>query len=243
VSSPSRGPRPEPGLFLVLEGIEGSGKTTQARLLMDWLQELGLSARHAREPGGTPVGEAIREILLDREDLSIAGESELLLMLAARAAFVREVVRPTLAEGRIMVADRFDFSTFAYQGFGRGLDLGQVRSLNDFATGGLSPDLVVVLDLAPEEGRDRQRKEGKPEDRIEAAGAAFLARVAGGYRQLCEESAFAVRVDARPHPHEVHTRIREILRARFPEPFLPARGWNSGLAAPRSPSSTEPDSV
>lgn len=243
MSAPAEAPLAGPGLFLVLEGIEGAGKTTQTRLLMDWIAEIGLQARHAREPGGTPVGEAVRGILLDREDLRIDAETELLLLLAARAAFVRDVVRPTLAEGRIMVADRFEFSTFAYQGYGRGLDLERIRDLNDFATGGLAPDLVVVLDLPAEEGRARQLSEGKTADRIEAEGKAFLARVEAGYGRLAAEEPHAERVDARGHPHDVHTRIREVLRARFPEPFRTDRGSKGGPVLPRSVPSTDPDSA
>jgi dTMP kinase len=207
------------GLFLVLEGVEGVGKTTQARLLLEWMEGLGLPASLAREPGGTPAGEAIREVLLDREGLDIQAETELLLMLAARAAFVREVVRPLLEGGGIMLADRFETSTFAYQGFGRGLPLDEVRRLNRFATGGLRPNLVLVLDLPWEEGRARQEREGKAADRIESAGDAFLARVRDGYRQLAREGSDVVLVDGSASPQRVQEEIRSILRARFPETF------------------------
>ncbi len=211
------------GLFLVLEGVEGVGKTTQSRLLMEWMEELGLPARLAREPGGTPAGEAIREVLLHREELHLAAEAELLLVLAARAAFVREVVTPTLRSGGIMVSDRFETSTFAYQGYGRGLPLEEVRRLNRFATGGTRPDLVLVLDLPWEEGRARQRRDGKAADRIESEGDAFLERVREGYRSLAREDERMVLVDAGPGVEAVQAALRALLRERFPETFDPAR--------------------
>lgn len=222
------------GLFLALEGIEGVGKTTQARLLLEWMEGLGLRARLGREPGGTSAGEAIREVLLDREGLTMGAETELFLILAARAAFVREMVRPLLESGGIMLADRFETSTFAYQGFGRGIPLEEVRQLNRFATGGLRPDLVLVLDLPWEEGRARQEREGKVADRIESAGDAFLARVREGYRRLAQDGGDVVLVDGRASPERVQEEIRGILRVRFPETFDLTRG--SELDASNAPS-------
>jgi dTMP kinase len=212
---PGPGGAPGTGFFLVLEGVEGAGKTTQARLLTDWLEEEGIPFRLAREPGGTPVGEGIREVLLARRDGGMPAETELLLMLAARAAYVREVVRPALEEGLVMVSDRFELSTFAYQGGGRGLDLAEVRRLNAFATGGLVPDLTLVFDLPVEEGRARQATDGKVLDRIEGEGRDFLERVAAAYRQLGKEEPGAVVVDAAPPPAEVHSRVRELVRSRL----------------------------
>jgi dTMP kinase len=205
--------------FIVLEGVEGSGKSTQIRLLDAWLESLGLDHVRAREPGGTRVGEEIRSVLLHGDDMAIPPETELLLMLAARAAFVREVVRPALEAGRTVLADRFDFSTFAYQGYGRGLDHDLVRELNRFATGGLTPDLVVVLDLPAEEGRRRQAREGKTLDRIERAGEGFLERVREGYRALASSEGHARVIDARGTPEEVHARLRALLQSSFPETF------------------------
>lgn len=205
--------------FIVLEGVEGSGKSTQIRLLDAWLSGLGVPHITTREPGGTGVGEAIRGVLLHEDGLEIPAETELLLMLAARAAFVREVVRPALEGGRTVLADRFDLSTFAYQGFGRGLELETVRAMNDFATGGLRPDLYIVLDLPAEEGTVRQAREGKTLDRIEKAGAGFLERVREGYRVLAEEEGKAQVVNARGTPEEVHARLRALLEGTFPETF------------------------
>jgi len=205
--------------FIVLEGVEGSGKSTQLQLLSSWLDGLGLDHVTTREPGGTAVGEAIRSLLLDAEEVDVPAETELMLMLGARAAFVRQVVRPALEQGRIVLADRFDLSTLAYQGFGRGLDLDQVRRMNDFATGGLRPDLYLVLDLPADEGARRQAREGKTPDRIERAGQGFLSRVREGYRTLAQAGGSIQEVNGRGTPAEVHTRLRDLLEATFPETF------------------------
>jgi dTMP kinase len=207
------------GRFIVLEGVEGAGKTTQARLLSAWLDAASVPHVVAREPGGTEVGEAIRGVLLDRRELDVPAETELLLMLAARAAFVRGVVEPALAEGKVVLADRFDWSTFAYQGYGRGLDLDDVRRLNAFATGDVAADLYVVLDLPVVEGAARQARQGKDHDRIEREGAAFLERVRHGYRVLCAAEGPALVVDAQGAPGDVHARVRRGLHGAFPETF------------------------
>lgn len=206
------------GLFLVLEGVEGAGKTTQARGLADWFRDLGIAVRLSREPGGTPVGEAIRRIVLDKGDLRMPAETELFLILGARAAFVRDVVRPALEAGEIVLADRFDLSTFAYQGFGRGLDLAQLRQANAVATGGLSPDLYLVLDVPVEVGLARKNQGGEA-DRIEREGAAFLSRVREGYATLVAGEPGARAVDASGSPDEVQRSIRSILTNAFPETF------------------------
>lgn len=201
------------GPFLVLEGVEGAGKTTQCRLLANWLGERGVEVVSTREPGGTAVGEAVRAVLLDRADVDMPSETELLLMLAARAAFVRQVVRPALARGAAVVADRFSLSTLAYQGYGRGLDLGEVRRLDAFARGGLEADLTVLLELPPDEGARRQRAAGKGRDRLERAGDDFHGRVAAGYRELASGQDARVRaVDALGTPDAVQSRIRDALR-------------------------------
>jgi dTMP kinase len=217
-------PSSRPGLFIVLEGGEGAGKTTQAQRLGAWMTELGVPFTAAREPGGTQVGEAIRDLLLERKALRMPAETELLLMLAARAAFVREVVRPALDRGRVMLADRFEYSTFVYQGIARGLGVDRAREMNRFATGGLSPDLVIVLDVPTDEGLERRRREGKGDDRIEAEGGAFMERVRAGYRELCGGDPKAELVRATGNPDEVHAAIRSLLMDRFPEPFGRAEG-------------------
>ncbi len=205
--------------FVVLEGGDGVGKTTQIALLSSWLDAIGLPHITTREPGGTPVGEAIREIVLGRRDLDIGPESELFLILAARAAFVRDVVRPALAEGRTVVADRFSLSTLAYQGHARGLDLERVREADSLARGGLRPDLCLVLDLPTDESRERQRRGAEEADRIEAEGTDFRERVREGYLALADTEPDVELVDARGSPEEVHARIRDRLLSRFPTVF------------------------
>jgi len=210
---------PKRGLFIVLEGGEGVGKTTQVALLSGWMAQAEIPHVTAREPGGTPVGEAIREVVLGRAELDVPPETELLLILAARAAFVRDVVRPALEAGKVVLADRFALSTLAYQGYGRGLDLGQVRSGIEFATGGLRPDLYVVLDLPADAGAERQRRAGTDPDRIERAGSSFLERVREGYLTLAATEPGVAVLPASSTAEEVHRRIRDLLRGRFPETF------------------------
>ena len=207
------------GRFVALEGVEGAGKSTQARMLGDWLEGCGIPFTLTREPGGTEVGEAIRNVVQDRPELSIPPETELLLYLAARTAFVKEVALPVLERGELLIADRFSLSTYAYQGYGRGLDLDDVRRMDRFASGGLAPDIYLVLDLPVEEGRARQKAAGKQEDRLESSGEEFLEAVGGGYRELARTDESVRLVDARGTPPEVHRRVREVLRRELPETF------------------------
>ena len=192
-------------------------------MLAEWLRGGGHAVTVTREPGGTDVGEAVRAVLLDRSDLELPAETELLLVLAARAAFVRQVVEPALARGVIVVADRFSLSTFAYQGYGRGLDLPEVRRMDQFARGGLEPDVVLLLDLPAGEGARRQRAAGKGNDRIEGAGAEFHERVSAGYHDLARreslDGGMIQVVDGLGTPDEVHERIVAALRESFPGTF------------------------
>lgn len=210
-------------MFIVLEGVEGSGKSTQARLLGEWLAVRSLPHVVTREPGGTQVGEQIRNALLHGGD-DVPARTELLLMLAARAAFVDGVVRPALERGEIVVADRYELSSFAYQGYGRGLPLEEVRRANAFATGGLAPDLTVVLEVPPEAGAARRQAAGHAADRIERAGAAFHQRVARAYRLLSESERNIQVVAGAADVDAVHRSITRILEERFPETFPPAAG-------------------
>jgi dTMP kinase len=170
-----------PGFFLVIEGTEGAGKTTLAGALAARFRAAGADPLLVREPGGTPVAERIRSLLLDPAD-AIEPASELFLFLAARADLVARVIRPALTAGRVVLADRFQLSTEAYQCGGRGLDVALFREANRAATGGLSPDLTLVLDLPTELGFERIRRSGLTLDRIEQAGADFHARVAAVFR-------------------------------------------------------------
>ena len=209
------------GLFLVLEGIEGSGKTTQAGLLAAWLEARGLPHLLTREPGGTAVGEEVRRLLLDGGALD--ARTELLLMLSARAALVSQVIEPALAEGRVVVADRYELSTLAYQAHGRGLALARVRELNEFATGGLRPDLTVVLSVPRATGEAR-RAARSVQDRIESAGAGFHERVAEGYHILAAAEPGVAMLDGTDPPGAVHAALLDLLRSRFPETFGRTQG-------------------
>lgn len=210
--------------FVVLEGIEGAGKSTQAALLCEWFASLGVAHRLAREPGGTAVGEAIRGVLLNRTELDPPSESELFLILAARAAYVRDVVRPTLDAGVLMLSDRYALSTFAYQGYGRGLDLAAIEASNRVATGGLEPDLVLLLDVPVAEGLGRRTQASGALDRIEREGLAFLSKVAEGYRALAVERGNVERIDATRGPTDVQNSLRTSLIRHFPDLFgAPAR--------------------
>ena len=171
------------GVLITFEGGEGSGKSTQATLLSERLRDEGIDVLHLREPGGTPLGEELRTLLLHgAEPLSVP--AELLLFLAARAELVTKVIVPALETSRVVVCDRFSDSTFAYQGYGRGLDYEEIRRLNDFATGRLKPDLTVFLDVPVELGRKRKSRD---EDTFIHENLEFHQRVLSGFRQLAAE--------------------------------------------------------
>ncbi len=183
-----------------------------------------------REPGGTEAGERIRRVVLDAA-LEVTPRTELLLMLAARAEFVDRLVRPALSCGQVVLADRYEMSTFAYQGVARNIGLDRVRELNDFATGGLKPDALVLLEVSAETGR--RRKAGDMErDRMEREDEGFHRSVADAYRRLAgelpEELARSpdglIRVQAEDGRDEVHRRIRSALHGRWPETFGPPTG-------------------
>tara|TARA_Y100000590_G_scaffold423151_1_gene528662 strand:+ start:2677 stop:3342 length:666 start_codon:yes stop_codon:yes gene_type:complete len=210
---------PEYGPFLVFEGVEGAGKTTQASLLAEWLELCGKKFTISREPGGTEVGEAIRHVVQNRPDIEVPRKTELLLYLAARAAFVRDVVRPVLERGELFIADRFSMSTYAYQGYGRGLELNEVYRLDRFATDGLVPDLYLVLDLSVETGRDRQKASDKNNDRLELSGDEFLEAVRSGYHELVNSDDRAHLIDANGTIDEVHNRVKNLLRREMPATF------------------------
>ncbi len=198
----------ERGRFIVLEGGEGCGKSTQAELLATHL-----GAESTREPGGTEVGERIRAILLDRDLGQLDPRAELMLMLAARAQHVSQRIRPWLAAGRDVVCDRFSGSTLAYQGYGRGLPLGEIAAADVCSRAGLEPDLVVLLDLPAEVGAARR---DEPDDRIEREGKAFFARVADGFRALARGDPDRwVVVDASGPQEDVARRVRAAVAERL----------------------------
>lgn len=210
---------PQSGLFLAFEGVEGSGKSTQVALLAEALRNEGRAVTVAREPGSTPLGERIRSLVLDHTELRVPARSELFLMLAARAAFVDQVVRPALERGEIVIADRFELSTLAYQGAGRGLPVEEILACNRIATGSLAPHATLLLDLSAEEGASRQAAAAKQRDRLELEGVEFHRRVAAGYSDLAGSVPGIVRVDAVGTIEEVRERVRQALSSRFPETF------------------------
>ncbi len=182
------------GLFVVFEGPEGAGKSTQIALLAGRLRAAGRDVLLTREPGGTRAGDAVRDLLLDPDQV-IHPLTEFLLYSASRAQLVHEVIEPALEAGRDVVSDRYAGASVAYQGHGRGLDLGFVESLNEQATGGLHPDLTVLLDIDPAEGLRRAERRS-PSDRLESAGLDFHRRVREGYLAQASRNATWVVVDA-----------------------------------------------
>ncbi|MEN8144303.1 MAG: dTMP kinase [Gemmatimonadota bacterium] len=208
-------PSPRPGLFLVLEGVEGSGKSSQQALLSRRMEGLGIPHLSVREPGGTPAGEGARAIVLDR-NLSMTPETELLLYLAARAEFVRSVVRPALERGEIVLADRYELSTFAYQGIGRGLGLERVRELNNFATGGLRPDATFLLVLDSGVGKSRQLGEA---DRLERESEVFHRTVAQAYDSLADTEPNVTRIAGDEPVQSVQEALWKELVTRWPDRF------------------------
>jgi dTMP kinase len=187
-------------LFITFEGIEGAGKTTQALLLRNWLEQVkGRTVLLTREPGGTPPGDQIRDVLL-RPDFTLEPETELFLLLASRRELCHGVIRPALARGEIVIADRFGDSSVAYQGAGRGLGMDTVRQLVEVATGGLRPDLTIFLDIDPELGLERclavkkSEKRGGDRDRMENESVEFFRKVRDGYLELARNEPDRFRV-------------------------------------------------
>ena len=180
------------GLFVTLEGPEGSGKTVVARRLADELSRRGRRVTLTREPGGTRLGERVREILLGRSDLGIDPRADALLFNAARAQLVAEIVRPALARGDVVVCARFADSTLAYQGYGAGMSIDELRALARVATGGLEPDLTILLDVDPETGI--RRKAPGARNRFESIDLDFHRRVRDGFLALAREAPARWRV-------------------------------------------------
>ncbi len=196
------------GLFITLEGVEGSGKTTQAAILGDALRSSGRRVIVTHEPGGTRAGETIRAIFIDPA-VSLDVAAELLLVLADRAQHVREKLRPAIASGEIVISDRYSDSTTAYQGYGRGFDLVLLGELNRLATDGMTPDLTIVLDLQVEKGlertRARARGTGRGSDRFEGERAEFHRRVRDGFLAIAQAEPERVVVLDADRPIEIVT--------------------------------------
>ena len=199
------------GRWIALEGGEGSGKSTQARRLAD-----AIGAVHTREPGGTKVGLRIREVLLDPSVLALDARAEALLMAADRAEHVASVVGPALAMGRTVVSDRSAWSSLAYQGYGRGLDLEELRRLSDWAMDGRWPDLAVLVDVPADEAGARLAASGRPADRLEAEGDGFHSRVREGFSALAAASPQRwIVVDGTGSEEVVAARVLAAVRGHF----------------------------
>jgi dTMP kinase len=216
------------GLFITIEGPEGAGKTTQARLLYDRLRS-SYDVLYTREPGGTAIGERIRGLLLDEQYREMSPQTEMLLFAASRAQFVAEVVDPALRRGRIVLSERYVDASLAYQGYARGLDVQVVRNVNAVATRGVMPDLTVLIDIDPAVGLERARFAGGKEgrrgrgDRLEQESVDFFVRVREGFLAIAREERDRVRIINGNRPQQVvHDEI-----GRLVEQFLAGRGWRA----------------
>nr|WP_100548237.1 MULTISPECIES: dTMP kinase [unclassified Pseudomonas] len=181
------------GLFITLEGPEGAGKSTNREYLAERLREQGIDVLLTREPGGTPLAERIRELLLDPSDEPMAADTELLLVFAARAQHLQQVIRPALAKGSVVLCDRFTDATYAYQGGGRGLSIERIAQLEQFVQGELRPDLTLIFDLPVEIGLARAAARGRL-DRFEQEGRCFFEAVRQAYLQRAEQAPQRYRV-------------------------------------------------
>ncbi len=202
--------------FVTFEGIEGSGKTTQVRLLSEYLAEKGIAHLVTREPGGTPLADEIRSLLLSPRTEPVFPEAELLLYEAARAQHVRSVILPAVTSGKAVLCDRFCDATVAYQGFSRGIDGTRIEWLNAFASAGLVPDLTFLLDIPPEEGLARVSSRGGTPDRLEEESLRFHRSVREGYLRLCarQPGRFA-RIDGRLSVQDIARGVRSAVSTHF----------------------------
>ena len=218
------GPNPRrPGWFFALDGPDGGGKTTQVAALADWLRGRGYEVLTCRDPGGTPLGDRLRAILLDRSTVGLSLRAEMLLYMASRAQLVEEVVGPALASGKVVVSDRYLLANVVYQGYAGGLGVDDLIGVGRVATSGLLPDLTIVLDVPPEVARSRTEGRGGAPDRIEARPEGYHARVREGFLlasgPLGVYPVPVVRVDASGDPGDVAERIRnEVGRALAVDP-------------------------
>jgi dTMP kinase len=203
-------------MFITLEGPDGSGKTSHMQPLADWLEEQGYRVHTAREPGGTHISEQIRQVIHDLKNTEMHPHTETLLYQAARAQIVEQVIRPKLAEGWIVLCDRYADSTLAYQGYGHQQNLDEVRALVHYATGGLVPDLTLLLDVDVETGLSRRQKSGGEWNRLDAYQLEFHQRVRDGYLELAgQEPARWVRVDAGKAWEAVQSELRRAILKKF----------------------------
>lgn len=203
------------GLFITMEGTDGSGKTTQIALLKDYLEGIGFSVALAREPGGTKIGEKIREIILDIDNKGMSYATEALLYSASRSELVKGVIMPELKKGNIVLCDRFLDSSLVYQGVGRELGIENIKNINEIATNGLSPDITFFLQLSSASGMLRKKKQ-KQLDRLEAEKEYFHKRVYYGYEKLVRENSDRIKkIDASESIQCVHKEIVKNINELF----------------------------
>ncbi len=223
----------KPGLFITFEGLDGTGKSTQLRRAAQYLRQCGHRVLVTREPGATRTGERIRDILLASKTGKLAPLAELALMYAARAQLLEEVVRPALARGEVVVSDRYNTASFAYQGYGRELGTATVRAFDRVICGATQPDLTIILDLDPERALGRalgDMRRGSHLDRIEAQGLAFHQRVRAGYLAIARRSPARVKlVRADQTIVELQGQIRTLI-----DPLLTRKGRNSKIETRKS---------
>lgn len=204
-----------PPRFLVLDGIDGAGKSSQMTALVDWLRSTGRRVVSCRDPGSTAGGDAIRGILLDRHEIQLAPTAEMLLYMAARAQLVAEVIRPALDRGDWVVSDRYLLANIVYQGYAGGLDPETIRNIGGVATGGVMPDLVLVLDVDLETA---SRRLARPLDKLESRGSDYRERLRAGFRAEADRDPARIEIiDASVTVDEVAARIRRAISGRFPE--------------------------
>lgn len=197
------------GRFITLDGVDGGGKSTQVQLLVDWLTAQGYSVRTYRDPGSTRLGEALREVLLHRQEIPLAATSEMLLYMASRAQLVAEVLRPALAECDFVITDRYLLANVVYQGVAGGLDPEAIWNVGRVATGGLSPDLTIVLDLPIEIAAQRITR---TRDRLESRGAEYFEKVRQGFLQQHQlAGGRSVVIDATQSVEAIHEQITKLI--------------------------------
>lgn len=205
------------GFFISIEGTDGSGKSTQIQNIRQYLKDNGYDVVFVREPGGTAVGEKIRDIILDVENDSMTAKTEMLLYAAARAQVVHDVIKPALMQGKIVICDRFVHSSYAYQGFGRGISLDEVMKVNAYAVEECMPDMTIFFDISPDEALKRRLTANDP-DRMEGEVPAFFRKVYDGYLHLAKQDPDRIKViDARKTMQEVKREMIGILLNCLPK--------------------------
>ncbi|MGM0441218.1 MAG: dTMP kinase [Elusimicrobiota bacterium] len=201
------------GKFITLEGPEGAGKSTQARMLSNYLKENGYPAVWTREPGGVSIAEQLREMLLN-PDSKIYPRAELLIYAAGRAQHTEELINPALESNKYVICERYIHASLAYQGYGRKLDLGLIRKLNSISTGGVKPDITFIFDIEAAKGLQRTKDSGSELDRLESENIKFHKRVREGYLKLSKENDDIVVLDAEKSKSVLHSELVQVLKKR-----------------------------